>query len=152
MSAHPRLLGLIFCAVAAAGCQTAAKIQPPTAQVAKVELVEQTTQGARLRLTIAMENPNQVPLPLGASQYTMVLDGDHTFSYTDRPKRTLPAGGQQILELPAAFETGGREVSGSAYTVTGTVSYRPPGQFRRLLIETGLPLPTVEYSASGTVQ
>lgn len=152
MNGRLTLLGMILCVLAEAGCQTGPKIQPPTAGVARVELIEQTPQGVRLQLVIVMENPNQIPLPLEASQYTVVLNGQQTFSYTDRPKRTIPAGGRQVLELPAVFKIGGRKLSGSVYTVTGTVSYRPPGQFQRFLTESGLPLPSVEYRASGTVR
>lgn len=137
------------------GCRAVARlrgIQPPEAEVTGVHVLEQTEEGARVRVQVKLTNPNDVPLPVVASDYHMTLAEAGSFKFVDRPGRTLPAESSGSVELMAAFETGGADVSGRSYRVTGWLFYEPPGQLRRLLTESSIPLPRVRVDTAGHLQ
>ena len=151
------MAGLTF---GSGGCQTAAKLKSrtiakPVVRVGEVRLVEQTSEGARVRATVELKNPNDVALPLSRHQFSITIwlkSGDHTFEYADQPRRTLPAQGKQDLKLIAAFDTDGQPVDAVFYSVNGTIEYQPPGQVRRLLTDLRVPRPSVEYTATGRLK
>jgi hypothetical protein len=126
------------------------KIWSPIATVTSVRLVEQTDQGAVLKITIGLVNPNAVALPLKGTSYTLAVGGA-TNSYHDLPNSTLPAGGDQTVELTAALPAT-TNLSGAAVKVHGSVTYVPPGEIRRLLTESKVPLPSASFNYTGAVQ
>ena len=65
---------------------------------------------------------------------------------------TLPAGGRQTVPLVASFAADGQDLKGRACTVTGTISYRPPGQLRKVLTESYVPLPSVTFREQGVLE
>ena len=141
--------------LAAGGCQGVTDlrdIEPPSARVSRVELVETTDEGAVVRVLVDLENPNRLALPLVASRYTLTVGERYTYSVTERPNRTLPSLSTQTLDLPAAFATGGADLAGAPYRVSGTIEYQAPGPLRRIMTDSGIPLPSVPYSATGTLQ
>ncbi len=148
------LLTLLCLLISSGGCKAIASltsIKNPTAKVTAVELAEQSAQGAVVRVTVQIENTNGVALPIITNQYTFVVAGMKPFVFLDKPKRTLPGRRMQTLELVAAFDTGGKDVTGAAYRVSGKLEYQPPGQIRRIMTDSGIPLPSVSYAASGKI-
>ena len=127
------------------------KITPPAARVGAVKLLNQTHEGAVVMVSVELENPNRTALPLLNNRYTLTVGG-LSFNYTDQPLRTLPSKGVQTLDLKAALSTGGRDLRGAAFRVTGRVDYEPPSQIRRLLTESGVPLPNVAYAGYGVLE
>ncbi len=123
-------------------------IEPPTLKVGKVHVVDHTPEGVRVQLTVVLGNPNPVAIPLVTNSYRVTVAGK-TFAFVDAVKRTLPARGHQRVTLSAALATGSTDMSGVACRVTGVVEYRPPGQLRRILTDSGMSLPNVVYSTSG---
>lgn len=123
-------------------------IEPPTLKVGKVHVVDHTPEGVRVQLTVVLGNPNPVAIPLVTNSYRVTVAGK-TFAFVDAVKRTLPARGHQRLTLSAALATGSTDMSGAVCRVTGAVEYRPPGQLRRILTDSGMSLPNVVYSTSG---
>ncbi|MEE9212313.1 MAG: hypothetical protein V3U29_06635 [Phycisphaeraceae bacterium] len=142
---YPIVCVLLF----AGGCQFP---DHPTVRVVSVSLAEQTDAGVRVELLIAVENPNSVSLPLKQNRYSLTLDQVGTFSFTDAANRTLPARGVQTLTMAAALATNGRDVTGTPYHVTGSISYEPPGEVRKLFTDAGVPLPAVQFSDSGRLE
>ena len=142
------------------GCRTREIIVQPSAFVSGVKLIEQTPEGARLEVIVELENPNLTPLPLAHSGYTITIDGVGTYRFADRPRRTLPAGveeggsavGRQTLRLPMAMSGPGNGPAGLTYHVEGSVLYEPPGAIRKLLTESNVPLPSVPFSGTGTIE
>lgn len=149
---HRRMIRLTGSSMAiflltAIGCSG---VQNPTVQVRSLQIVEQTRDGARLLLTLDVTNPNQAALPLVFSSYDVQVDGATGFGFADVCNRTLPAQGTQTVVLAAAVAGHeGRSLDAAAYRVNGWMSYEPPNQWRRLLTESGVPLPTVGFGKSG---
>ncbi len=142
------------------GCALDPGLVPPSASVESVRVIDQTAEGSRLEVLIRMENPNLVSLPLPSVNFTLTLKDVGTFAFTDTPHITLPAKrndgeygpGIQFLKLPAAIATQGKDSHGAAYQVSGAIVYEPPGEIRRLMTESNVPLPTMNFSQAGTVE
>jgi LEA14-like dessication related protein len=147
---------LLFCVTVAGGCAlydkaTEEPIATPTAKVLSVTLADQTDQGARLIVLVELSNPNShIALPLRFAQY-QVSAGGASASSSSKPSRTLPGGGTQTVELPISLAGSGAH-SGAAVQAGGHITYEPPGEVRKLLTESSVPLPTVSFSYSGTIQ
>ena len=98
-----------------------------------------------MRVTVELQNPNNVPLPLRRAQYTVEVAGAEPFSFRDQPARTLPASGRQTVELAAVFPG---DATGATCHVSGWITYEPPGEIRKLLTESGIPLPNADFSST----
>lgn len=134
------------------GCalvQFSKRVEPPMVDVMRVALAEQSEEGVVVHAMIRVQNPNDVPLPLVASEYTVLLDPNHSFTFDDKLQQMLAAKGIQELRLSAAFATKGQAVAEATYHIRGLVRYEPPGQIRRILTDSGIPLPAVAYSETG---
>ncbi len=125
------------------------RVEPPVVDVMRVVLAEQSEEGVVVHAMIRVQNPNDVPLPLVASEYTVLLDPNYSFTFDDKPQQMLPAKGIQELRLSAAFATKGQAVAGATYHIRGLVRYELPGQIRRILTDSGISLPAVVYSSTG---
>ncbi len=144
-------MGLVLAIAALGGCDaqswTFVLLQTPEAKVQAVELTEISDAGAAADVVIDLTNPNEdVALPLPMARYTVTL-GSLTYSSDVHPNATLPAGGTQRITLPAAVAGN----PGDTYKVTGTISYIPPGEIRRLLTDMGVPLPWTTFNATGQI-
>ena len=127
-------------------------VSSPTARVVAVEPAEITDQGARVLVTIELENPNDVELPLPWTRYRVTLDGAKPFSLGTPPAAALPPNGVQRVTLPAAFAFDeDQSLVGRGYAVSGSMTYTPPGEFRKLMTEYGVPLPKVHFADSGSL-
>lgn len=152
------LLGWVL--LATVSCRSVKRITPPSARVLGVTLVEQTPYGARLDIVVGLANPNLIALPLANCDYAITIDGVGSYWFSDRPHRTLPAGlksggsrvGLQKLRLPVAIDYEGDDLTGAAFKVHGAVVYTPPGEVQKLLMESNLALPSVEFFGTGRVQ
>jgi uncharacterized lipoprotein len=144
---HRLILSVVVALLA--GCSS---LQTPTGVVTAVRPTAATAEGARVEVTVELINPNDIPLPLLRTDYTVTLEGVGTFTFHDPTDRTLPAGGTQAVVLPAAFAKDGGQVGGVPYRVTGNITYEPPGEVRKVLTESGIPLPTVSFAASGRLE
>ncbi len=151
---------LIF-TVFALGCHGGLEqVVPPRATVVGVELIEQTRDGARVEVVIGVGNPNRAALPLAWSRYTLAVDGVGEFTFSDDPNRTVPAGqnkganslGWQKVRLPLAFATNGASLRGARFDVRGDLHYQPPGEIRKILINTKTDLPSVRFDGQGVIQ
>lgn len=149
---------LLIAALALAGGCTS-NIAAPTAQVTSISLAEQSTQGARVEVTVRLTSDNDVPLPLVECTYTVTLEGVGSFSFTEHPNRAIPARrsdinagpAEQTITLVAAFAADG-DVKGRNCRVQGTIVYEPPGEVRKVLTETYVPLPSVPFSGNAVLQ
>ncbi len=163
-------LVLVLLAVAmSGGCAWYNPVPTPGAAVKSATLANQTGDASRVEVVIELSNESPTPLPLVQCDYTINVAGVGSFSFSDKPNRTLPgrprdpgattpgavgaAGdGLQQLILPASFAAGGQNVKGAAYQVSGSVTYEPPTEMRKLLTDSYVPLPTVQFSGNGTIE
>lgn len=151
-------ISLLIAMVTFGGC--ASSIVSPTAEVKSISLVDQSAEGARVQVTVELKSDNAVPLPLVECGYSVTLDGIGTFSFVDKPNKAIPAkrtdinGGpaSQVITLIAVFATAGREVKGTACRVSGSIVYEPPGEVRKVMTESNVPLPSVGFSGEGTIE
>lgn len=144
-----RNICLLILILIAGGCSG---LQRPTVQPQRVAVTQQTEQGARIEFVVGLDNPNDKPLPVEEIQYRVELpDTGESFSFTSRDPVTIPANGSQAVVLPAAFETGGQGVTGRPYRISGKIVYWTPGEMRRLMTESGVPLPSAKFATSGTL-
>jgi len=145
-------MGLTLAVAAAGGCQTTTGswtlglVQSPSAAVQSVELTEVSEAGAAAHVVVELTNPNDVPLPLPIANYRVRL-GETDYKGDSHPNATIPANGSQRIALP--FAVSGQP--GGKYRVTGSITYRPPGEIRQLLTDIGIPLPWITLNASGDV-
>lgn len=140
------IASLLIIPGAGAGCSIDL---PPKATVTGVEVTEQSPQGSVVMLTVELENPNDVDLPLPKAQYSIHIEQIGTFNFIEVPDVALPRKGRQIVRLPAAFDA--TNLEGRKFDVSGGVTYYPPGEIRRLLTEYQIPLPFSLFGRSGTL-
>jgi len=154
------LIILLGAAFSLGGCGLSAKrrlrlihpVQKPVVKVIEVKPVEQTDDGASLVMTLELDNPNTAQLPLQRASYDVELGDGRRFSFNDRAFRTLSSQGQQQIVLTAAFAPPGNKINGQDYSVSGWVSFTPPGALRRLLTRSGLPLPRARFRSTGRLE
>ncbi|MEQ9453332.1 MAG: LEA type 2 family protein [Phycisphaeraceae bacterium] len=123
----------------------------PGVEVARVDVIDESSEGVSFRVLVAMENPWNEPVTIGTASLTVSVEGVSRFSDTDVPPVSLPAGGVQTIELRAALPGSLASLAGRAMTARGEVTYTPPGDLRVILTETGVPLPRADFSWSGEV-
>jgi len=149
-----RSLGISIVMLAAAsalvsGCSShrsvvGAWIDSPTAEVEALELTAVSPVATTGNLIVKLTNPNDIPLPLPMASYTVTL-GETTYRTDTVPNAALPALGEQRVVLPVVFDGAPTD----AYSASGSITYIPPGEIRVLMTDLGIPLPTVNFSASG---
>jgi len=141
---------LLAALVSATGCsgfkQFVEIIAPPSAKVESVELIETTDEGSRLAVTVSLVNGNDVPLSLRDANYSVTVADGESYRFSSPANRTVPANGAQVVVLPVAVP---HVVSGGSYRVSGSVIYEPPGEIRKLMTESHIPLPWVAFRSSG---
>ncbi len=141
------LLAMVCLTAVLGGCSS--KLHQVTARVDSVRIDQQTDQGVRVLVTVVAENPNDTPLPVVRTRYSVSLAGGGEFAFTELPKATLPANGTQTITLPAAFALNGADAVGTSYKVVGQLTYEPPGEIRKLLTEYNVPLPSASFKDEG---
>lgn len=144
-----RLMLILLLPVALLGCRG---VSQPQTRVLDVAVSEQTAQGARIEMTVAVENRSDVPLPVRSARYEVQVEELGSFAFRELPAVTLPPNGTQTFTLAAAFADGQTSLAGRRYDVTGRLAYEPPGEVRSLLTEYGVPLPAVSFDAQGRLE
>jgi LEA14-like dessication related protein len=141
-------LGLLGC-LGTGGC---ASVTPPTAEVTNIRATDTSPDGTRFVVTVLLTNPNEEALPLRSVHYSLGVQGLGDYTGSDLPNRTLPSHGVQTVEFPAAIPGNQGEVKGRPVKVTAEIKYQPPGEIRQLMLESGIPLPTVSVEKTGRVE
>jgi len=127
------------------------RVESPTAEVTGIAVTDRSNDGARVEVMVLVTNDNDFPLPLTASRYRVTVAGVGDFAFDDHPHVTLPANSSQPVTLPAAFAMS-PDAGGGAVQVAGTFTYEPPGQFRKAMTDSGIPLPKVGFDGSGRLE
>ena len=140
------IICLSFITATLVGC---ASLQTPTAKVTDVAVTGQTDVGASVRLTVKLHNPNDFVLPLTRAHYTIDVAGLDSFSFNQIPDCALPAHGDQTLQFTAGFPLKNQSIDGRTYRVNGYASIQPPGKMWQIFHQSGMPLPTSDFSATG---
>lgn len=133
------------------GCGAISGVKDPKAEVTGLALQQQTEYGARMDLLVTLTNPNKVPLPVERASYWVQVEGLGQYSFTDVPHRTIPAGGSQVVRLPVAVP-GNASLAGKQASAGGTFTYNPPGEVRKLLTDSRVPLPSFSFDGRSEVR
>lgn len=150
MTRSTALFVLAAALLASAGCNARLPrwhfIATPTATVDAVTMGPATDEGVAAVATLTLTNPNDVPLPLRITRYSIEVAG-HASAMRDAPPVTLPAKGSHTLQLPIAIplpaDADRAALADAEARVRATIAYQPPGEVRRILYDSGVPLPTV---------
>ncbi len=129
------------------GCSTVAA---PDTRVVSARLAEETEEGARILVVIELSHKNSVALPLTDAHYDGYIKDVGDYSGEDNPNRTLPIASTQTITLPFVYKTD-EPVSGREISVSGSITYEPPGEIRKLLTESGVPLPSTGFSGKAII-
>lgn len=125
-------------------------IQQPTAEVVSARVVDESQVASRVIVTVKLTNPNNEELPMPRVSLDLDIRGGGRYQFTDVPYATLPANGEQTIELPAALS--GTGLAGGVYDVRGTVVFEPDGAIRKVMTDNGIPLPSTSFSGQGIVE
>ncbi|MEM1210468.1 MAG: hypothetical protein AAGI54_14500 [Planctomycetota bacterium] len=124
----------------------------PKAEVVGVDVSDVSDEGTAVVVRVAVTNEGEVELPLPKVDYTVTVEGAESFSLVTVPDTVAPmgAGSTSLIELPAAFAGG--DLTGRPYRVSGTLTYEPPGDLRRLATDYRVPLPFALFSGEGVLE
>jgi len=148
-----RLIACVWATMLLAGCGVPQmfQIEVPTTRVNGASVTATSDEGTQVTVFVQVRNPNMAALPLLGAHYTFNVDG-RVVTYADEVHRTLPSAGIQIVALPVAMPSDGAELGGRRFDISGSITYKPPGQLRKLLSESRIPLPTIAFAGSGTIE
>lgn len=148
-----RLIACVWATMLLTGCGVPQmfQIEAPTTRVNGASVTATSDEGTQVTVFVQVRNPNMAPLPLLRIHYTLNVDG-RVVTYADEVHRTLPSAGIQIVALPVAMPSDGAEFGGRQFDISGSITYKPPGQLRKLLSESRIPLPTIAFAGSGTIE
>ncbi|MFI4862293.1 MAG: hypothetical protein ACIAXF_16635 [Phycisphaerales bacterium JB063] len=132
------------------GCSGLQGIAQPTVEVVDARVVEQSSQGASVAVTLRVANPNVKELAMPRVTCDLDVEGAGRFTFTDVPYATVPGRGEQFVTVPAGVLGSG--LAGKRYSVQGAVVFQQEGQLRRVMSDIGVPLPRSGFSAQGVLQ
>ena len=138
---------MMFCLAALSGCGTPGS---PHGEVLDAAMVEETPDGSRIEFVVELENPRDEHYPLVEARYAVEVAGAGTFRFTEYPTQALPGKGTQRLLLAGALPA--TDLAGRQWRVSGAVSYKPGGELRQVLTDSGIPLPVVHFDGKGTLE
>lgn len=147
------LIGILVLSATAGGCVGSAA---PRVSLANAQVAERTAEGLAMQFTLNAENTNDVGLPLRTVRYTLELDGKQVFSGTRSAEATLRRLGTQQIVLPAVMATGPdttamRTTGRVPYRISGTMTYVAPGQIAEILFDSGVRVPSTDFSGTGEI-
>ncbi|MEM0915743.1 MAG: hypothetical protein AAGK09_14200 [Planctomycetota bacterium] len=145
-----RLIALMM--VAAWGLSGCIGTPSPKAEVIGVDVSDVSDEGTAVVVRVSVTNEGEVELPLPKADYTVTVEGAEPFSLVMVPDTVAPMGegSLSVIELPAAFAGG--DLTGRAWRVSGTLTYEPPGDLRRLATDYRVPLPFTLFSGEGVLE
>lgn len=146
------LLGMMT--VGQTGCSVYRKFKSPDLKAMVVEKVDvklagQSSEAAKLDVTLTINNPNGTALPLVKTDMTVSIGSLGQASTQYLLHRTVPANGTQTITIPVVILTSEQITAGTSFSAKGVVSYEPPGELRKLMTESNVPLPAVVFDLQG---
>ncbi|HAI13188.1 MAG TPA: hypothetical protein DCM28_15880 [Phycisphaerales bacterium] len=136
------------------GCKAVDKFKEPAlspivVESAQVKLVKQSDEAAQFEVILTITNPNTTPLPLVESTLMLDIDGHGTASTNYLLHRTAPALLSQTVIIPVVIVTSEQVSAGTSWSTKGSITYQPPGEFRKLLTDSNVPLPSAAFDLQG---
>jgi LEA14-like dessication related protein len=107
-AAFPRAfaVGLLSLCSLLTGCATlVTNLEPPAVRLVGLELMNSSLTQQRFRMTLTLDNPNGVPVPIRAMNYDVKLLGEAFASGGLNTPFTLPANGSETVKVDVAMDT-----------------------------------------------
>ena len=96
---------LAICAVLSACATLASSLEAPGVRLVGLELVDSSLTEQRFRMTLTLDNPNGIPVPVRAMNYNIKLLGEAFASGGVTTPFTLPANGSETVKVDVAMDT-----------------------------------------------
>jgi len=105
------------------------RLSMPRLSVVDLDVAGIDAGGARLELTLSLDNPNDFPLSIDDLDYSLELAGNRVAGVEDAGRLTVGRGGRGSWTVPMRvdFAEAGRAVS-QALTAGGSIDYRLDGR------------------------
>lgn len=88
-----------------AGCAALQpKLETPTVAVNSVKVLPGQGLNMRFLIGLHVQNPNAIPLPIHGVNYTVALSGQQVVSGNSQNQPTIPAHGEQDVEIEAVAD------------------------------------------------
>lgn len=124
---------VLFLAAGGAACATWGGIDEPEVQVTRVRPVSAGLLEQEFRLGLRIHNPNPFALQVVGLRYELEAGGEALAAGVEPLRRTIPAYGEEELEVRARAETlqmlrgaGGLGSSGLSYSIEGKLLLDQP--------------------------
>ena len=92
-------------ALTLAGCAALQpKLETPTVAVNSVKVLPGQGLNMRFLIGLHVQNPNAIPLPIHGVNYTVALSGQQVVSGNSQNQPTIPAHGEQDVEIEAVAD------------------------------------------------
>ena len=96
---------LVGVALMLAGCAALQpKLETPTVAVNSVKVLPGQGLNMRFLIGLHVQNPNAIPLPIHGVNYTVALSGQQVVSGNSQNQPTIPAHGEQDVEIEAVAD------------------------------------------------
>ncbi|MEM6394140.1 MAG: hypothetical protein AAF797_15340 [Planctomycetota bacterium] len=127
-------------------------LRRPSAEVVGAYVTATGPNAASLDIILALENPQGVELPVRFGDLRLRTDAGRTPTIETRPFVTMPPAGVATVTLQGVAKHNGQGLVGQPVTVSGSLTYEPPGELRQMLTDTNFPLPAIGFSKTVTAE
>ncbi|MEM6552247.1 MAG: hypothetical protein AAF750_08985 [Planctomycetota bacterium] len=162
MRSAPLLLILVLTTATTPACRSGTDGVPssvaddvlrrPSATVTGAYVTATGPDAASVNIVLALENPQAVELPVRFGDLRLRTGAGTTPTIETRPHVTMPPKGIATVTLQGVAKHNGQGLVGQPLTVTGSLTYEPPGELRQMLTDTGFPLPDIGFSSTVTAE
>lgn len=141
------------CALAcvAAAASTGCSVIRPEARAAEARVAQVGVSTTRLDIVLELANPGQTEIELVHYDYTIALADGSSYDGRWAALRALPPGQTVRATVPAIVPVASA-AAGGRWSVRGSVSYRDPQSFARILYEAGLLKTQSTFDGEGALQ
>lgn len=122
----------------------------PTAEVTRVRLLSQGSDGGRVVADLKLANKADLPMPIQRLHWVLKVEGAPAYELETDGDATVPMGGTTELQLPAGIRAA--DLAGRRYLLRGEVVFKPDSIGQRLMRELGVPPPDRWFRAAGVLE
>ena len=140
-----RVSAICAAGLLAGGCA----IVRPEARATDVRVVNSANGATQLAITVALTNPGKDEVELVEYDYALTLPDGSGYGGKWAALRALPPGATVNAEIPAVVPTASVANGASSWRVSGSVEFRDPKSFARILYEAGLLRTSAAFSGDG---
>jgi hypothetical protein len=145
-----RPTSLLLSAIASATVLSACSVVRPGARASCANVAARGDATALLDVVLELTNPGTTEIELVNYDYEITLADGSSYDGRWAALRALPPGQTVTAKVPAIVPVTSAS-AGARWTVRGTVSYRDPQSFARILYEAGILKTESSFVGEGTI-